>query len=93
MKIIKIKKSFHNGSKERYLVLLNEPYSDDDIEYLVQDWCDSDPNGSVLGFRFDWWYVDDKETINKVLEENIILINNQIADLNTKKAEMEKYLK
>ena len=36
MKVVKINKSFRNGSKEHFLVLLDEPYSNDDIDYLVE---------------------------------------------------------
>lgn len=37
MKVVKINKNYRNGTKEHFLVLLDEPYSNDDIDYLVEE--------------------------------------------------------
>lgn len=56
MKLVKINKSYRNGTKEHFLVLLDEPYSNDDINYLVEEWCESKPSGSNYGYTVEWWY-------------------------------------
>ena len=93
MKVVKINKSYRNGTKEHFLVLLDEPYSNDDINYLVEEWFYSDPSGMSYGYNYDWWFVEDDELINTILKDKIKIINGQIESLKTKKCEMEKHLK
>lgn len=92
MKVIKINKSFRNGVIEHFLVLLNETYSNDDIEYLVEEWCDGDLSGSNYGYSYKWSFVEDSEIIKTVLEKNIKNINLSIENLEEEKWEIEKYL-
>ena len=93
MKVIKINKRYRNGIKEHFLVLLDEPYSNDDINYLVEDWCESELSGMKHGYSYEWWFVEDEELINTVLLDKIKIMNSQIEALETKKCEMEKYLR
>lgn len=93
MKVVKINKSYRGGTKEHFLVLLDEPYSNDDIDYLVEEWCDTDVAGRNYGYRYEWWFVEDEELINTILKDNIKIVDSQIEALKTKKCEMEKYLK
>jgi hypothetical protein len=93
MKVVKINKSYWNGTKEHFLVLLNEPYSNDDINYLVDEWCESEPSGMNYGYNYEWWFVEDDELINTILKDKIKIIDGQIEALKTKKCEMERYLK
>ena len=69
MKVVKIYKNYRNNTKEHFLVLLNEPYTNDDIDCLVEDWCESDPNGIICGYRFNWEFVEDEKIIKTVVEE------------------------
>jgi hypothetical protein len=93
MKVVKINKSFRNGSKEHFLVLLDEPYSNDDIDYLVEEWCENEPSGINYGWKYEWWFVEDVELINTILKNKIEIVEREIETLKTKKCEMEKYLK
>jgi hypothetical protein len=93
MKVVKINKSFRNGSKEHFLVLLDEPYSNDDIDYLVEEWCEKEPSGINYGWKYEWWFVEDVELINTILKNKIEIVDSEIETLKTKKCEMEKYLK
>ena len=90
MKVIRIKKSYRNGTKEHFLVLLND--SQDNIDYLVEDWCESEPSGMNYGYSFEWSFVEDEKLIKSILKDKIKLMNNQIETLKNKKCEMEKYL-
>ena len=93
MKVVKINKSYRNGTKEHFLVLLDEPYSEDDVNYLVEEWCDSDPAGMNYGYTYEWWFVEDEELINTILKDKIMIVEREIEALKTKKCEMERYLK
>ena len=93
MKVVKINKSYNSGTKEHFLVLLDEPYSNDDINYLVEDWCESEPSGMNYGYSYEWWFVEDDELINTILKDKIKIIDSQIEVLKAKKCEMEKYVK
>jgi hypothetical protein len=93
MKVVKINKSYNSGTKEHFLVLLNEPYSNDDINYLVEEWCESEPSGMNYGYSYEWWFVEDNELINTILKDKIKVVDSQIEAFKTKKCEMEKHLK
>jgi hypothetical protein len=92
MKVVKINKSYRNGTKD-FLVLLDEPYSNDDINYLVEEWCESESSGMNYGYNYEWWFVEDDELIKAILKDKIKVVNSQIEALKTKKCEMERYLK
>ena len=89
MKIVKIKKSYSSGSKEHYLVLTGDHYSDSTIDDLVEDWCESDPSGQNNGYQSEWQYVNNKEIIRKVLEEEKIILNSKIKNLKDKLKDVE----
>ena len=93
MKLVKINKSYRSGTKEHFLVLLDEPYSEDDVNYLVEEWCESDPAGMNYGYTYEWWFVEDEELINTILKDKIMIVEREIEALKTKKCEMESYLK
>jgi len=92
MKVVKINKSFRNGIKEHFLVLLDESCSIDDINYLVEEWCESEPSGMNSGYHYDWWVVEDEELINTIIKNKIKIIDGQIEALKTKKCKMENHL-
>ena len=93
MKVVKINKSYRSGTKEHFLVLLDEPYSNDDINYLVEEWCEYEPSGSNYGYTYEWRFVEDEELINTILKDKIKIVEHKIERLKTEKCEMEKYLK
>ena len=93
MKVVKINKSYRNGTKEHFLVLLDEPYSNDDIDYLVEEWCEDEPSGSNYGYTYEWRFVEDEELINTILKDKIKIVEHKIERLKTEKCEMERYLK
>lgn len=93
MKVLKIYKSYRSGTKEHFLVLLDEPYSNDDIDNIVEEWCESDSSGMIYGYDYKWCFVEDEELINNILKDNIKNTEREIELLKTKKCEMERYLK
>jgi hypothetical protein len=80
MKIVKINKTYRSGNIEHFLVLLEEPYSNDDIDYLVEEWCDEDLSGSNYGYSYEWTFVEDNDLKNKVLQGKIKILNNKIQE-------------
>jgi len=92
MKIIRINKKFRNGTKEHFLVLMDEPYSDDDIDCLAEEWCESELSGVNYGYSYEWWFVEDIEIINTILYDKINIINKEIEILEVKKCEMKKFI-
>ena len=106
MKVVKINKHYRNATREYFLVLLinedlpepllpfiDEPYSNEDTNSFVEEWCERDPSGMNYGYTYEWCFVEDKEVINNVLKDKIKIINSQIETLKTKKCEIERYLK
>lgn len=93
MKVVKIHKSYGCGTKEHFLVLLDEPHSNNSIDYLVEEWCESEPSGMNYGYTYEWWFVEDTRLINTILKDKIKITEHEIEALKTKKCEMERYLK
>jgi hypothetical protein len=93
MKVVKINKGYRSGTKEHFLVLLDEPYSNDDIDFLVEEWCESESSGMSYGYTYEWLFVEDNEIINTILKNKIKNTETQIETLKTKKCEMERHLK
>ena len=81
MKVIDIKKHYCNGTKQHYLVLFGENYTDEAIQYEVEDWCDSDPSGSCYGYTYNWSNVIDRDILIDVLHNEKLLINGKISRL------------
>lgn len=93
MKVVKINKGYRGGTNEHFLVLLDEPYSEDDVNYLVEEWCEDEPSGSNYGYTVEWWFVEDETLINTILKNKIKITEREIEALKTKKCEMERHLK
>lgn len=93
MKVVKINKSYRGGKKEHFLVLLDEPYLNDNIDNLVEEWCEIEPSGINHGYTYEWWFIEDEKLINNILKDKIKNIDCQIKIFNNKKCEMEKHLK
>jgi len=93
MKIVKIKKFYRNGTKEHFLVLLDESYSNDDIDCEVEEWCESEPNGMNYGYSYEWDFVNDKNIINDVLVKKLHILNNEINVRNIAMDKIGYYMK
>lgn len=91
MRVVKINKSFRNGNKKHFLVLLNEVCSNDDIDSFVEEWCESEPSGMNYGYTYEWLFVED--TINMVLINKLKIINNKINSLKIGENKIGNYLK
>lgn len=92
MKIIKIHKKCKNIIKEHFLVLLDEPYSYDDIVSNVEDWCETEPSGMNSGYTYEWWFIEDTNTINIIIKDQIKNIKSEIKILKNKKYRLKMYL-
>jgi len=91
MKVVEIIKSFRNGAIKHYLVIPDNEC--DDIDYLVEKWCESDPAGSNYGYEYEWAYVTDVILINKAVEENINKLDYTIVAANKRRAELVDFIK
>lgn len=78
MKVVKITKSYRNGTVEGFIILLDEPYSDDDIQCEVEEWCTDDSHGQIYGYDYDWEFVEDPEVIKNVITERISVLDRRI---------------
>jgi glycosyltransferase involved in cell wall biosynthesis len=79
MKIVKINKTYRSGNIEHFLVLLEEPYSNDDIDYLVEEWCDEDLSGSNYGYSYEWTFVEDND-LRKLFSMSKVYVNPSIIE-------------
>jgi predicted oxidoreductase (fatty acid repression mutant protein) len=92
MKIVKITKIIKSGIKEHFLVLLDEPYSNDDIDYLVEEWCEKEPSSSNNDYTYSWIFIENKKLINDILKDKIKNIEHEIKMLESKKYKIKKYI-
>lgn len=92
MKIIKINKSFRNGDKTHYLVILDER-TNEGIEYEVEEWASSDLSGSNYGYTIKWEFVEDELEIQSVLNFKIKLLEDKISRLTDETEKMKLFLK
>lgn len=88
MKVIKIKKSFRQGSIEHFLIIPDN-YTEDDIESDVLDWGEYEGSGSNYGYRLDWDTVKDKNVIELACENKLSMLNEQIDNLINKENEIK----
>lgn len=91
MKVIKIDKTYRNGTISHFKVIHDE-MSKEGIDNLVEMWCEDDPTGQSYGYTYDWNFVDDKDKIRGILKHNIDLTKSKINKLIDEKNRMEKYL-
>jgi ribosomal protein S17E len=92
MRVIKINKTYRNGIKNYYLLISDDSYSEDDINCIAEDFCESDAYGANYGYSYEWDFVDDKEIITKVLNDESKKISNQIAKLTKESYRIHEYL-
>ncbi len=92
MKVIDINKHFCSETRQHYLVLTDNFYSDATIDSLVEDWCENDPCGHGNGYSFEWHFITDNKKIKEVLENELILTDIKIEALNKTKDKVETYL-
>ena len=92
MKIIKINKKYNSGNIEHYMVLMDESYSNDDIDSIVDDWCETDINGMNYGYSYNWYIINNDITIKNIIKDKIKNYDEEINYINEKKKELEKFI-
>jgi hypothetical protein len=92
MVVIEIKSGYNNGYVYHQLVLFFEPYSEDDIDEIVSEWCNNDPTGSTYGWSSSWEYITDTEKFNKAINDELTDIIKSIEMLEYKRNEIIKKL-
>lgn len=91
MKVVKVIKSYRNGSSEHFLVFAKD-MDDESITDNVEYWCDKDPNGHSYGYSYSWEVVEDKKIIQSVIKDKINEIDIEIKNLSDEKLKMEDFL-
>mgnify|MGYP000976694726 CR=1 FL=1 len=91
MIVIKINKIYQNGSISHFKVL-NSDITKENIDDLVEDWCNNDHIGQVYGYTYNWEYIENKDLIKQVIINKIDTINNKIKDLKNEKNDLKNYL-
>lgn len=91
MKVVKIIKKYRNGSIEHFL-LVPDDRSNINIEFDVQEWCESNQSGLIYGYDYDWSIVEDLDLIKKVLKDKMKDLDNQIERAENKRNELIKQL-
>jgi len=67
MRVIEIKKRVTNGFRIGHLII-DDLNDNEEIEYLVNDWCDSDASGHGRGWTSEWREITD------VTEKGVIMM-------------------
>lgn len=91
MKVVKIIKSYRNGSHEHFLVF-DKDIDDESITETVENWCEQDPSGHSYGYRYSWEIVEDKTIIQSVIKDKINEIDIKIKALSDRKLKMEEFI-
>jgi hypothetical protein len=90
MKVVKITKP---GVKEHFLILFEEPYSNDDIDCLVYEWYEK-KYGICYGTMPTWVFIEDLDLIKTILHNRMFRIERKIErkikKFKTEKTEIEK---
>jgi hypothetical protein len=84
MKVVKITKRFRNGIKDHFLVI-DKDHTDDNIEYICEDWCNEDSAGANYGWTADWVHVTDPQEILDAKNKEIKSLNIQLSVLEIRK--------
>ena len=90
MRFVEITQIFRAGVKKHNIILFedNELYSNEEINLIVEDWCD---NNLTNYYQYKWEFVDDKKIINIILNEKLKIIENYINLLQIKKDKIKNY--
>jgi hypothetical protein len=91
MKVVEITKKYRNGENIHHLVV-EDHFSNDDIQDIVEDWCSDDSNGQIYGYSGDWKFIEDKSIINKVMLKELGSINHKMDILGDRKIKIETQL-
>jgi len=90
MKVVKIVKSYQSGTTIHTLVV-DDLFTDDQIEYLVEEWCEKNLAGATTGYEYEWSLVKDKKIIKVAINNESKRIKEKIKKLNKKLVKMEKF--
>ena len=65
MRFVEITQIFRAGVKKHNIILFedNELYSNEEINLIVEDWCD---NNLTNYYQYKWEFVDDKKIIEQI---------------------------
>jgi len=92
MKVIKIKKHYHNGTRELFLILDLEDYHPDNVDYYVDDRCNQDPSGHNYGWESEWEFVTDEDIIKEQIIIELKTITKRMDKLSKEKGKLMKFL-
>jgi len=93
MEIIKVTKTFRNGSITKYLVLYEEVCTKEFAEDCADDWCAKEGNGVNYGYTWEWEFVKDKEEIKEAISKEIDSVTKEIRVLQDKRDKLFTYHK
>ena len=62
--------------------------SEANINYYVEEWCESDGNGANYGYTWEWEIVTDEAIIKQVYGEKITEADNKIKNLQDERCEL-----
>ena len=91
MKAIEITKTTSSRTIIHHIVLTYN-YIPEEIDDLVEDWCDIESSGRNSGFTYKWEFVEDKDKIKQLVKKEYNIINDKIEALQDKKRIIEKEL-
>ncbi len=91
MKVVKINKTFRNGSEEHFLVF-EDNVDIEAIDDSVENWCERDPSGQNYGYSWEWEFIEDRVIISDVITKEINKLHNQIQSLLDRKLKMEDFI-
>lgn len=91
MKVIKINKIYQNGSISHFKVL-NGDITNDNINSIVEEWCENELTGKIYGYSYNWELVEDKTQIKQIIKNKIEITNNKITKLINEKNNLQNYL-
>lgn len=91
MKLVKAIKNYRNRTVE-HLMVAYAPYDEEVIQSRVESWAENDSAGQSYGYTGEWEFVDDPETLNRLLREKLVDLDEKIDRLRSAKTEILQYL-
>ena len=91
MKVVKITKKSRSFIKDHFIIV-NKDETDENIEYICEDWCNNDPAGANYGWTADWVHVTDPEEILEAKNKEIKSLNSQLSRLEIRKLKIMESL-
>lgn len=73
-------------------MVISDECSEEEINDLIEEWCEKEGSGLCYGYTWDWEFVTDPSLIGEALTDELSKLNRSMYDLNIKIEKIEKFI-